>query len=303
MVKIKHLKSIAEHDKIFGIETLHPLISIVDYAKTKISEEDSNVDAICFDFYSIYLKDGRSCKVNYGRKAYDFQEGSLVFISPGKVIEMIGEEPGEKGPSGYGLFFHSDLLKNTSLGKIIYEYSFFNYELSESVHLSKKERKIVFDCFKKIKHELAQPIDKFSKKLIVSHLELFLNYCARFYERQFETRDYIHRGIVEKFETYLNEYFENESNSNKGIPTVSDCAKEFNLSANYFSDLVKMETGKSAQHIIHNKIIEKAKVKIFDYNKSISQIAYELGFKYPNHFVRFFKQKVGQSPNGYRSLN
>lgn len=303
MIKIKYLKSIAEHDKIFGIETLHPLISIVDYSKTKISQEDSNVDSICFDFYSVYLKDGRSCKINYGRKAYDFQEGSLVFISPSKMIEIVEEEPEEKGPSGYGLFFHPDLLKNTSLGKTIYEYSFFNYELSESVHLSKKERKIVFDCFKKIKHELSQPIDKFSKKLIVSHLELFLNYCARFYERQFETRDYIHRGIVEKFETYLNEYFDNESNSNKEIPTVSDCAKEFNFSANYFSDLVKMETGKSAQSFIHYKIIEKAKVKIFDYNKSISQIAYELGFKYPNHFVRFFKQKVGQSPNQYRSLN
>lgn len=300
MLKIKHLKSIAEHDQIFGIETLHPLISLVDYSKTTLSEEDRSVDAICFDFYSIYLKDGKSCKINYGRNSYDFQEGSLVFISPGKVIEIIQDDNEE---AGYGLFFHPDLLKNTTLGKSIYEFSFFSYEMSESVHLSKRERKIVFECFQKIKQELDQPIDKYSKKLIVSTLEVFLNYCARFYDRQFETRDHVSKGIVEKFEEYLNDYFLDEKRINIGIPTVSDCAKEFNLSTNYFSDLIKKETGKSAQQLIQYKIIEKAKIKLFEHDKTINQISYELGFKYPNHFIRFFKQQIGQTPKEYRTLN
>jgi AraC-like DNA-binding protein len=169
--------------------------------------------------------------------------------------------------------------------------------------LSERERKIVLDCFSKIQYELEHAVDKHSKGLIVSNIELFLNYCVRFYDRQFITRDNVHKGVLERFEKLLNEYFHSERPQTIGLPSVGYFARELNLSAGYFGDLVKKETGKTAQEYIQAKVIDEAKEKIFDQSKSVSQIAYDLGFKYPQHFTRLFKQRVGQSPNEYRSLN
>ena len=180
---------------------------------------------------------------------------------------------------------------------------FFGYQSNEALHLSERERKIVLDCFSKIEYELEHAIDKHSKRLIVSNIEMLLNYCVRFYDRQFITRDNVHKGILERFENLLNEYFQSDKPQTIGLPSVAYCASELNLSANYFGDLVKKETGKTAQEYIQSKVIDVAKEKIFDQSKSVSQIAYELGFKYPQHFTRLFKQRVGQSPNEYRSLN
>ena len=171
------------------------------------------------------------------------------------------------------------------------------------MHLSERERKIILDCFAKIEYELEHAIDNHSKKLIVSNIELFLNYCSRFYERQFITREKVHTGILEKFEAVLNNYFETDKPQTIGLPSVAFCAGELHLSASYFGDLIKKETGSTAQEYIQAKLIDTAKEKIFDHNKSVSQIAYELGFKYPQHFTRLFKQKVGVSPNEYRGLN
>ncbi|MFI5158595.1 MAG: helix-turn-helix domain-containing protein, partial [Sphingobacteriales bacterium] len=179
----------------------------------------------------------------------------------------------------------------------------FSYEVFEALHLSESERQVVMDCFHKIQLEIQRPIDKHSKKLIVSNIELFLDYCTRFYDRQFITRDTVHKGILERFEHLLNEYFESDKPQTLGLPTVGYCAEQLNLSANYFGDLIKKETGKSAQEYIQLKVIDMAKEKIFDPNKSVSEIAYELGFKYSQHFTRLFKQKVGYSPNEYRTLN
>ena len=238
----------------------------------------------------------------YGRHTYDYQEGTLVFLAPGQVAGV--NSNGEfYQPKGHALVFHPDLIHGTSLGKHIQEYSFFGYQSREALHLSERERKIVLDCFSKIKYELEHAIDKHSKMLIVSNIELFLNYCTRFYERQFITRDNVHKGIIERFETLLNDYFWSDKPETIGLPSVAYCAAELNLSPNYFGDLVKKDTGKTAQEYIQSKVIDIAKEKVFDHSKSINQIASELGFKYPQHFTRLFKQRVGQSPNEYRNLN
>jgi AraC-like DNA-binding protein len=250
----------------------------------------------------VHLKDVVCGDLKYGKNYYDYQQGTLVFFSPGQVVHV--ENQGELfQPKGHGVVFHPDMIKGTSLGRNIHNYSFFSYNVNEALHLSLRERHIILDCLAKIQFELEQPIDKHSKKLIATNIELFLDYCQRFYERQFITRDNVHKGILEKFETLLNEYFQSDKPQTIGLPSVAYCADQFNISANYFGDLVKKETGKSAHELIQAKVIDVAKEKIFDNSKSVSQIAYELGFKYPQHFSRLFKQCVGYAPNEYRILN
>ncbi|WP_228085059.1 response regulator transcription factor [Mucilaginibacter sp. JRF] len=186
---------------------------------------------------------------------------------------------------------------------MIQEYSFFSYDADEALHVSEKEKQLLLDCFAKIRYELEQTIDKHSRTLITSNIELLLNYCRRFYDRQFITRDNVHKGLLERFEDLLNNYFSSDKPQTEGLPSVAWCAAELNLSANYFGDLIKKETGRSANDYIHLKIMDVAKEKIFDTQRSVSEIAYQLGFKYPQHFTRFFKQQTGQTPNEYRTLN
>jgi AraC-like DNA-binding protein len=162
---------------------------------------------------------------------------------------------------------------------------------------------MILDCFAKVEFELKQPIDKHSKKLIAANIELFLNYCQRFYDRQFITREVAHKGILAKFEELLNSYFSSEKPQTIGLPSVAYFAEALQLSPNYFGDLIKKETGQPAKEYIQNKTIEVAKNKMFEGNKSVNEIAFELGFKYPQHFTRLFKIKVGQSPNEYRRMN
>jgi len=206
-------------------------------------------------------------------------------------------------PKGTALIFHPDLIKGTSLTRHIQDYSFFSYDIHEALHLSESERKIILDCLSKIRFELEHAIDKHSKTLIVTNIELFLNYCVRFYDRQFITRDVAHKGILQRFEDLLSEYFQSDKPQTVGLPSVTYCAEQLHLSTNYFGDLIKKETGKSAQEYIQLKLMDVAKEKIFDKNKSVSEIAYELGFKYPQHFTRVFKQRIGFTPNEYRMLN
>ena len=298
MKEIVKLESVAQYNQMRGVETLHPLVSVIDLSKAK------PMPAATFNFglYAIYLKELKCGELKYGRSHYDYQEGTLVFIAPGQVM---GVEPSVKtyAAKGWALLFHPDLIKGTSLGRHIQDYSFFSYDVNEALHLSEKERGIVLDLFSKIQYETLQAIDKHSKTLIASNIELFLNYCTRFYDRQFITRDNAHKGIIEKFEKLLNSYFSTDHPQAEGLPSVAWCADKLNLSANYFGDLVKKETGKSAQEYIQYKVIDVAKERIFDVNKSVSEVAYELGFKYPQHFTRLFKQHVGYTPNEYRNLN
>lgn len=298
MDKIKKLERVAQFNSERGQKTLHPSVSVLDQSKSKPIEEGRYIS----ELYIIFLKEGKSGELRYGRHHYDYEDGTVLFIAPGQVF---GHEGNGKilQPTGWALVFHPDLIRGTSLGRHIRDYSFFSYNVNEALHLSERERQVMIEGFKKIQYELEHPIDKHSKALIVSNIELFLKYCARFYDRQFITRDNIHKDVLVRFEELLDEYFQSGKPQTLGLPSVGYCAGQLNLSANYFGDMVKKETGKTAQEYIQEKVIDLAKEKIFDISKSISEIAYEMGFKYPSHFTRLFKQHVGQSPNEYRPFN
>lgn len=298
MDNMKRFETIRDYNAFNNNETLHPLISVVDLSKASPRQGTR----MYFGFYTIFLKDVKCGDLHYGRHTYDYQEGTLVFMAPGQVAGV--NSNGETyQPKGYALVFHPDLIHGTALGRHIRDYTFFGYQSNEALHLSERERKLVLDCFSKIEYELEHAIDKHSKRLIVSNVELFLNYCVRFYDRQFITRETAHKGILERFENLLNAYFEADKPQLFGLPSVAYFARELHLSASYFGDLIKKETGKTAQEYIQWKVIDVAKERIFDESKSITQIAYDLGFKYPQHFIRIFKQRVGHTPNEYRALN
>jgi len=298
MKDILRLESVSDYNNLVGVETLHPLVSVIDLSKT--INYDRPHSHFNFGVYAVFLKELVCGELRYGRGIYDYQEGTLVFIAPGQVVQITRRNPGESG-KGWVLLFHPDLIHGTALGKAISNYSFFSYETNEALHVSERERRIVMECFAKIAYEIEERIDQHSKKLIVSNIQLFLDYCTRFYDRQFITRENLNKGVVEKFEMLLDYYYKSEQLKIIGIPTVGYIADKLNLSANYFGDLVKKETGKSALEYIHLKIINIAKDKILDPGKSISEIAYELGFRYPQHFTRMFKKKTGMSPAEFRS--
>jgi AraC-like DNA-binding protein len=302
MKKIFDLPTVHDYNADFGIETLHPLVSVIDFSKAKIPQSRGDADGVRFGFYAVALKQGEQCIMRYGRNTYDYQEGTLVFLAPGQVIG-IDKNIVNAPMKGHSLLFHPDLILGTPLGRSIKDYAFFSYEVHEALHISERERQIVLDCFSKIEYELNRGIDKHSKALIAANIELLLGYCQRFYDRQFITRDHVNKGILEKLESLLNDYFTTDKPRTIGQPTVAYCAAQLNLSANYFGDLMKKETGKSAQEFIQSKLIEVAKERIFDPTKSISEVAYELGFQYPQHFSRFFKQRVGIAPGEFRGVN
>ena len=290
--------TIKKYGETFDNRTLHPLINLVDLNKSKPLHRNK----FTLSFYAIIIKETNCGDIRYGNQFYDYSEGSMVFFGPNQIIT--NEPEGElHQPYGKALIFHPDIIKGTSLGKQIHEYSFFGYQSNEALHLSEREREIVNQCFENIATEIGQNIDRHSKKLIVANLELLLKYCTRFYDRQFITRENANQGIIERFEQKLNEYLLGEKLKTKGLPSVAYFAEELHLSANYFGDLIKKETGKSAIEYIHLKLMEAAKDKILDTTKSISEVAFDLGFKYPQHFTRLFKQKVGVSPNEYRGSN
>lgn len=299
MKKVGRIETTSEYNSIMGIENVHPLISVIDFAKVE-RQNERTVDALQFGFYAIFFKNDTNCILKYGRNNYDYQEGSLVFIAPNQIISI--ENDGENyEPNGHALLFHPDIMQRTALASKIKEYSFFSYSVHEALHLSESEKRIILDIFTKIHNEISRPIDKHSKQVIISNIELLLNYCLRFYDRQFITRDNLHVGIIEKTDAVLNTYFETDTAQILGTPSVSYIADKVHLSANYLGDLIKKEIGVSAQEYIHSKIITIAQERIFDRNKSLSQISFELGFKYPHHFTRLFKQKIGVTPKEFRS--
>ncbi|RYE26743.1 MAG: AraC family transcriptional regulator [Sphingobacteriaceae bacterium] len=298
MNDMRRFETISDYNAFNNTQTLHPLVSVIDFSKAAPREGSR----MYFGFYTIFLKDVNCGDLVYGRNTYDYQEGTLVFLAPGQVAGV--NSNGETyQPKGFGLAFHPDLIHGSSLGRHIQDYTFFGYQSNEALHLSEGERKIVLDHFSKVKYELERAIDKHSKRLIVSNIELFLDYCVRFYDRQFITRDNVHTSILERFENLLNDYLGSEKPQITGLPSVAYCADELNLSPNYFGDLVKKETGKTAQDYIQSKVIDVAKEKMFDNSKTVSQVSFELGFKYPQHFARLFKQRVGHTPNEYRFMN
>ncbi len=298
MSEIIKVDSVTEYNNMVGQETLHPLISVIDFSKIEPFEFKKTQ----INVYAIFLKDIKCGNITYGINNYDYEEGTLIFISPGQVYGI--DSQGEKRQAaGTALVFHPDLIHGTSLGKHIDNYTFFSYEVNEALHLSARERSVINECFNNIRYELEHAIDTHSKTLIVSYIELFLNYSKRYYERQFVTRSHVNKDVLGRFEKILKEYFASEQPLLSGLPSVKYCADKLFISANYLGDLLKKETGKSAQEHIQLKMIDIAKEKIFDSEKSISEIAYELGFKHPQHFTRMFKKSVGMSPSEYRNMN
>ncbi len=240
--------------------------------------------------------------MSYGKSIYDYEKGTVLFAAPGQV--MGAEDDGLlHQPAGWALVFHPELLRGTPLAKMMKGYSYFSYNANEALHLSEQERRTVIECVEKIQTELQHPIDKHSKSLIVDNLKLLLDYCVRFYDRQFITRENANHDILSRFENLLDEYFNSDKLAQDGIPSVQYCADKLCLSANYLGDLLKRETGLSALKHIQQKMLDVAKERVFNTQKSISEISYELGFPYPQHFSRWFKKMAGCTPNEYRTAN
>ena len=296
MEDILRFETISQYNVFNKQETLHPLVSVIDFSKA----DPRRLRKTYFGFYLIILKDVVCGDLRYGKNTYDYQEGTLVFIGPGQIFGTNGGEELYQ-PKGFGLVFHPDLIKGTPLGLRITDYNFFGYQVSEALHISERERTLVLDCFSKIQYELEHAVDKHSKMLLADNIELLLNYCLRFYDRQFITRDLANQGILERFERLLQEFFSSEKPQEVGLPSVTYCAGELNLSPHYFGDLVKKETGKTALEYIQLKLIDEAKIRIHNPEQSISEIAYSLGFRYPQHFTRLFKSQVGKTPGEYRA--
>ena len=275
MKEVIKLDTVDQYNRLFGLETLHPLVSIVNLSEALRFPTHFTMN---YGVYALFLKNVKCGDIRYGRQTYDYQEGTVTSFAPGQVVEVEMQQ-GVK-PNAHGLLFHPDLIKGTSSGQDIKHYSFFSYTSAEALHLSEEEKGILIDCLEKIKMELQRPIDKHSKRLISRNIELLLDYCMRFYERQFITRSESNKSVLVKFETLLDDYFQSDKLQTDGLPSVKYFADKVFLSPNYFGDLIKKETGKSAQEYIQNRMIDLAKEMIAGTEKTVSQIAYELGFQY-----------------------
>ena len=297
-----HLQNIADLHKVFQLgNSQHPLVTVLDFSK--VTEQVYPDTKISTDFYSILFKNYCKNNLKYGRKSIDFQDGSLICIAPNQLIEMDTEIEERPDKMGWGLFFHTDLIRATALNEKIKSYSFFHYEVSEALHLSEKEKTILFDCIQTIQGELQENIDGYSQEIIVSTIEVLLGYCSRFYGRQMITRGQSNQSVLAQVQKVLNDYYSDEKRRENGLPTVKYVAESIHLSPSYLSDLLKKETGKNAQEQIHIFILEEAKNSLLNSEKNINEIAYELGFEYPQYFVKLFKQKTGKTPSAYRSVN
>lgn len=294
-MEIYNADTIERYNRYFGFETRHPLVGIVHF--------DENVPRqahkISFGFYALFLKKTAGCTISYGKTTYDFDDETVVSFAPGQTVGIHRFEEGPP-PEAVGLLFHPDFLHRTELGKNIKKYNFFSYSSNEALHLSVEERVILEDYMGKIARELQHPIDRFSKSLIISNIEVLLNYCMRFYERQFITREELNNDVLVRFDRLLDEYLESGNAMTCGIPMVKYFADKICLSPNYFGDLVKSETGKTAQEYIHLKMATFAKDALVSPRATIKQVAEMLGFQYPQHFLRFFKKQTGLTPREYR---
>jgi AraC-like DNA-binding protein len=289
--------TISDLHEIAGFEKpKHPLVTVIDYSKVNVNDTPGSGSFIC-SFYSVNFK--KHCDFMYGRQAFDHKEGTLHCTAPEQVITFDRKKEANSS-EGWGLYFHPELIRNTALGKKINEYSFFSYAENEALHLSEQEKQTLLSILKQMENEYNTNIDHYSRDLIISNIELLLNYCKRFYGRQFITRSNQNKDVIVRFEEFITEYFDSHELKNKGIPTVKYCAETMHLSPNYFSDLLKSETGKNTQEHIHYRLLEKAKTLLVNSDLSINEIAYELGFGYPQSFSKFFKKKVGVSPKIYR---
>lgn len=294
--QIINLDSIDAYNKLHGLPTYHPLVTVVDLKEAKNAVNHVTLN---YGVYALFLKNGVNCSIKYGRRSYDYQEGSVVSFSPGQIVDVEMEKT-ETSPDVKGLIFHPDLIYGTPLAKKIKSFSFFDYTEMESLHLSEDEKNQFLFCLRQIKQEIGHPVDHHSAPLISATIQVLIEYLHRFYDRQFITRHKINSEILDRFQQQLKEYF-NGAQDKHGLPSVAYFAGKANLSAGYFSDLVRKETGSSPKDIITLHMVSEAKHRLATSGSDISGVAYSLGFEYPAHFTRMFKRITGESPTQYRS--
>ena len=297
MEEIVQLNSIPDYCKYCGFEVLHPLVAVVDMAEAQRNYPECKLN---YGLYALWLKQGVGCTIRYGRRNYDYQDGTVVSFAPGQVVQV--EPNGNESASAIGLLFHPDLIHGTSLGRKIERYSFFSYHDAEALHLSEREREQYLLIIESIKRELRHDIDRHSKELLCDNIEMLLDQCLRFYDRQFITREKVNGDVLADFERILNAYFTEGVARNNGFPSVARMADELHFSVGYFGDLIKKETGQTAQQYIQNKIIHLAKEALLGTDLPVSEIALNLGFEYPQHFTRMFKKVTGKSPSEFRMI-
>lgn len=300
------INTISQSHQMAGLPSpRHQLVSIIHNRDIENTKNLQDVKIIN-NLYTVIFKSTNNCSsFSYGRNMYDYENGTLVFTAPGQVMEFKNEDTEVKivDSDGWTLMFHPNLFRKSDLANKINKYSFFHYDSNEALHPSEVERKTIEDLLNKIIQEYSQKLDQHSQHLIVSNIELFLDYCLRFYDRQFLSRTNLNNDIISKFERLLNHYYTSDKVSQIGIPSVEYCAKQLSISPNYLTDLLKKATGKTTLEHIHLFLIEKAKSSLLNSSNTISEIGYSLGFEYPQHFSNLFKSKTGFSPKEYRSLN
>ena len=297
MEEIVQLNSIPDYCKYCGFEVLHPLVAVVDMAEAQRNYPECKLN---YGLYALWLKQGVGCTIRYGRRNYDYQDGTVISFAPGQVVQV--EPNGNESASAIGLLFHPDLIHGTSLGRKIERYSFFSYHDAEALHLSEREREQYLMVIESIKRELRHDIDRHSKELLCDNIEMLLDQCLRFYDRQFITREKVNGDVLADFERILNAYFTEGVARNNGFPSVARMADELHFSVGYFGDLIKKETGQTAQQYIQNKLINLAKEALLGTDLPVSEIALNLGFEYPQHFTRMFKKVTGKSPSEFRMI-
>ena len=291
------LNTVQDFNDYQGVETLHPLVSVVHVENTDHIQEC----VMHYGLYAIYLKENKGCKLSYGRTPYDFDEMTVTSFAPGQVVKV---EPNPDVPFAKftALVFHPDLLNRTALGRQMSRYEFFDYSSTEALHLSVQEVEVFRGVITMIEQELHHAIDKHTRELIISNIELLLNYCLRFYDRQFITREEINHSVVKRFMELLDDYISSKA-LREGLPTVAYFADKCCLSSGYFGNLVRVETGRTAKDIIADRLLAHAKQLLNDDTLTITMISERMGFDYPQHFVRFFKSHTGKTPSAFRKVS
>jgi AraC family transcriptional regulator, transcriptional activator of pobA len=301
MKQIVNITSVSQLHQMLGLEKPeHPLITVIDYSRCSIKPEYYNFRLVT-SFYLVSLKTPAPVSLQYGRQYYDFEEGTMIFMAPDQVFSL-GEPNEETDYQGWVLFFHPDLILPSSLGNKIKNFGFFSYSVSEALHVSDEEKKMLDLLIQSIQREYQSKLDQHSHAVICTAIEQLLNYSQRFFSRQFITRQKQHLDLVSHFEKLVQEYLESKTLAEKGLPQVEYFAEQLNLSSGYLSDLLKKETGKTVKEYLNHQIIDKAKNKLLNSNDSVNEIAYSLGFEYPQYFNRLFKTKVGMTPMAFRNL-
>ncbi|MEM7182649.1 MAG: helix-turn-helix domain-containing protein [Spirochaetota bacterium] len=303
MSKIYRIESISQlHDSIGYSKPLHPLISFIDFSKIDKTKARANLlnVSIIMTLYSIVMKKHSSGELVYGRGTYDFEEGTLVFLGPEQVVEN-RDDSKSSHHEGWGLYFHPDLIRGHAIYENMQDYSFFGYESNEALHMSEREKESIENVVQAIGYEYSLNPDDYSMEIILSNLELLLGYCKRFYSRQFNTRKSVNKDVVDQFRSLLRKWYEGNFARQNGIPNVKYFAERLNYSPNYLGDLLKKETGRSTQDHIYAHIVDRAKDMLLNPDFNVAQVAYSLGFEYPQHFSKVFKKKTGYSPSDWKN--